>query len=209
MNYCLDISERLRRRIPSFPACETPWELHRAFTSSEYQINMPSERFGEGTVYYTGQPRQTEIQPYCVIIGPVILEDGVRIGPFSFIRGPVYLGHNTKVGPHSEIARTIMMDGVILGHKNTIIDSIYCDNVMSAFSTNTNVNLQGGDIKVHYGEDSSLYDKSYGAFVGPNSKLGVATITMPGAYIAEGSRIFGPCVVHGNNKIKPMIEGNR
>ncbi|MBR0224889.1 MAG: glucose-1-phosphate thymidylyltransferase [Thermoguttaceae bacterium] len=35
--------------------------------------------------------------------GPIILNQGVKIGPFCFIRGPVYIGTNSKVIEHAAI----------------------------------------------------------------------------------------------------------
>ena len=43
--------------------------------------------------------------------GPILLEDGVKIGPFAVIRGPAYLGANSKIAPHS-----LLKGSVSIGH---------------------------------------------------------------------------------------------
>ena len=47
--------------------------------------------------------------------GPIVIDDGAKIGPFSFLRGPIYLGPNVEISEHSSIK-----DEVSISHHSKI-----------------------------------------------------------------------------------------
>lgn len=153
---------------------------------------------GKADIYGTCE---IELQPYVVISGPVFVGQNCRIGPYSFLRGPVVLGDNVKIGPHCEIARSVIMDGSCISHKNIIVDSLIGSNVhLAGFATTCNLPIGREFVRVNYKDKCTQYRGRYGATIENNVSVGIFGALMPGVYLPEGESYPGPCILYGKGK---------
>lgn len=136
-----------------------------------------------------------------LIVGPVVIEDGVKIGDYVKIVGPAYIGENTVigdytliresqigadclVGSYSEVARSYIGNKVYL-HRNYVGDSVLADEVMmGAQAVTANFRFDSSEIK-----DTNL--SKLGAIIGRQSKIGVNSTLTPGIKIGKNTWI-GP-----------------
>lgn len=149
-----------------------------------------------------------------LIIGPVFIDDEVRVGDFVKIVGPCYIGENTVIsdyslireshigkdcliGSYSEIARSYIGNKVFL-HRNYVGDSVLDDGVlMGAQALTANLRFDGETVT------SSIEDQEidtglskFGTIIGRQAKIGVNVTIFPGfkigkkTWIAPGEKIF-------------------
>jgi bifunctional UDP-N-acetylglucosamine pyrophosphorylase/glucosamine-1-phosphate N-acetyltransferase len=147
------------------------------------------------------------ISEKALIIGPVIIEDNVKVGDFAKIVGPAYIGENSVIGDYSlvretqvgadcligsytEVARSYIGNKVYL-HRNYIGDSVLSDEVMmGAQAATANFRFDGKTVRSvinHDKIDSNLH--KFGAIVGKGSKIGVNSIILPGIKIGKNTLI--------------------
>lgn len=144
---------------------------------------------------------KAEISKKANLIGPVIIEDGVKIGDFVKIVGPAYIGENTiigdyslvresqigkdcLIGSYSEVARSYIGNKVFL-HRNYVGDSILADESMMGAQAVT-ANYRFDELTV---SNSNL--QKLGAIIGRQSKIGVNSTLIPGVKIGKKSWV-GP-----------------
>lgn len=146
---------------------------------------------------------KAQVSEKSFIMGPVIIEDGVKIGDFSKIVGPAYIGENTVVGDYTliresqigedcligsftEVARSYVGNNVFL-HRNYVGDSVVDDDVMmGAQAVTGNLKFDGGKILSEIGEEKvDTNVNKLGAIIGNLSKIGVNATIFPGVKIGK------------------------
>lgn len=153
--------------------------------------------------------KKTDISPLAkiskksIIIGPVIIEDNVKIGDYVKITGPAYIGKNSIVGDYSlvresqiaedclvgsytEVARSYVGNNVFL-HRNYIGDSVLSDDVMfGAQAVTANFRFDGESIGSYIGQEKIDTNLSkFGTIIGKNSRIGVNATIVPGIKIGK------------------------
>ncbi len=143
------------------------------------------------------------------IMGPVIIEDGVRIENGVTLKGPLYIGKNAYVGNNSLIREyTSIGDNCVVGFgvetKNAIIsdnskvnrlayigDSIIGENVyINAGVITVNVKIPKQEIHVRMGDKKvSTGLIKFGAIIGHNAKIGANVTLHPGIKVGANSVI--------------------
>lgn len=143
------------------------------------------------------------ISKKAIIVGPVIIEDNVRIGDFVKITGPAYIGKNTiigdysliresqinedcLIGSYSEIARSYIGNKVFL-HRNYVGDSVLGDKaMMGAQAVTANLRFDSETIYSYIDEERIDTNMSkFGAIIGSEAKIGVNTTIVPGVKIGK------------------------
>jgi mannose-1-phosphate guanylyltransferase len=77
------------------------------------RVGSPAtESVGPGGVKYG---RGTVVDPAAVVTGPVLIDDGGRIGRGARVKGPVVMGRDCRVGEDAGVEETILWDGVNIG----------------------------------------------------------------------------------------------
>lgn len=160
------------------------------------------------------------ISPHALIIPPVVIKKGVRIGDFSKIVGPCYIdentvvrdnvllreshvGKNTLIGGQCEIARSYIADSVLL-HRNYVGDSVLDTGVLfGAGAVTANYRFDGKEVLsiVNHQKINTRLTK-FGSIVGKNSKIGVNASIFPGIKIGVNTFVAPGCAVCediGNN----------
>ncbi|MEL7499955.1 MAG: putative sugar nucleotidyl transferase [Planctomycetota bacterium] len=171
-----------------------------------------------------GEPRFKEVQPNVFLgrhvhvsdhvvmdgsTGPIIIDDGVKIGPFSFFRGPLYIGPNSKISEHASIK-----DGVSVQHtckiggevEGTILEA-YTNKQHHGFLGHSYlgswINLGAGtcnsDLKNTYGTVNMEYHgekvstglQFVGCIMGDYAKTAINTSIFTGKTIGVASMIYG------------------
>ena len=203
-----NLCQSLKKYIKNLPEFEHPWELFEFLNYEKIETDLQLREVEglEKAEVYCG--KNVTIQPYTLFTGKVFLGDNVRIGPFCFIRGTTIVGDNSLIGPHAEIIRTVVNNNSNIAHKNILANTIVNNNVnLAAFCSVCNVSFVNEEIKIHLPNgEIHHYNKKYGAYIDSNVSMGALTMIMPGTYIKPDTKIIGQCIVHGNSKIKPMIE---
>jgi NDP-sugar pyrophosphorylase family protein len=146
------------------------------------------------------------------VIGPVVLEEGVRILPGGRVVGPAWIGAGTLIGTGAlvrgsmlgrhvevgygcEVARSYVADGAVF-HHCYIGDSVIDRNVSMGFGTVTGnfpfypspVRSSAEGVRLATGMEK------LGAVVGAESRTGIGVLLNPGVKV--GARTFiGPGVV--------------
>ncbi|MCA0352234.1 MAG: NTP transferase domain-containing protein [Chloroflexi bacterium] len=179
-----------------------PWHILRAM---DYYLHIMHES-------YISQ--SAKIEDGANIVGPVIIEDGVRIFKGADIRGPVYIGKgsligqfaqvrhsmigsNCEIGLGSEVNRSYIGQGARL-HSSKALDSILADNRPGQY-----INLAAGSITANLRVDyKNIYSAikgdridterdKLGAMIGAGTFIGINAALMPGIKIGEEC-IIGP-----------------
>ena len=148
--------------------------------------------------------------------GPIIIEDGARIGDFVKLVGPCYIGKNCLVGDYSFVRQSSMEEDSIIGAKTEVVRSIIMNKSTLHFGyladsiigpnnqigagiitankrlDRTNINTMVKGIKTDTGTNS------LGIITGELVKIGIRTSTMPGVLIGSGAQIYPGQVVTKN-----------
>jgi len=141
--------------------------------------------------------------------GPIILDEGVKIGPFSYLSGPIYAGANTRVAEHAAIK-----DGVALGHTVKLGGEVEASIIepytnkqhhgflghcylgswinLGAGTCNSDLKNTYGNINVQYGNDRVKSEMQFlGCIMGDYSKTAVNTSIFTGKVIGVCSMLYG------------------
>ena len=207
----MDCDAFLRRHIGAIPTVVYPWE-HLDLLSHLRSLIPPAEWYRRSYDYIDVSDtlrihgHNPSYQSHCVLQGDIVFGQNVTIGPFSFLRGPLVIGDNVKIGPYVELARSIVMDGAKISHKNIVVDSVIGENVhLSGFVTTCNVCTGRDYVKARYPGITLHMPRKYGCSIDSDADIGAGVYIMPGAHIRAGAKIPGPCVVYGHNQIRePM-----
>ncbi|MFA6005182.1 MAG: sugar phosphate nucleotidyltransferase [Patescibacteria group bacterium] len=147
--------------------------------------------------------KTSDIDSTAQILGPVYIEDGVKIGSFSKIIGPTYIGKNTTIadytlvreshigeecviGGFSEVARSYLDNNVKL-HRNYVGDSILASGVRLGANTvtaNRRFDQENISSPIKH-KKTSTHKRKLGAIIGSHTSTGVAVSFMPGVKIGK------------------------
>ena len=149
---------------------------------------------------------------YCITDsskGPIIFEEGVKIGPFCYFRGPVYVGNDSKI-----VEYAILKDAVSIGNTAKIGGEVEA-SIVESYSNKQHhgflghsylgswVNLGAGtsnsDLKNTYGEVVMEYSHAkvktgmqfVGSFIGDYAKTAINTSIFTGKTIGACSMLYG------------------
>jgi len=150
------------------------------------------------------------------LVGPITVEETVRIRSGVYIEGPAFIGEGSDIGPNCyirpytsigkkvrignacEIKNSIIMDKVHIGHLSYVGDSIIGKNCnLGAGTITANYRLDGGTIKMVVKDrvvDSGR--TKLGAVLGDNVKVGINALFMPGVKVGCNSWVGPNVVVH-------------
>jgi len=151
--------------------------------------------------------RNVKISKTAVILGLVMIEDGVKIFENAKIVGPAYIGQGTIIGNNTLIRESMIGRNCVVGfsteitrsylgddcwlHSNYLGDSVLDKNVsLGAGAVLANLRLDEGNIySCVKGEKIHTRRTKLGVIVGQNVRIGVNTSMMPGIKIGENSFI--------------------
>jgi NDP-sugar pyrophosphorylase family protein len=168
----------------------------------------------------------SEISPAATIIGPVIIEKGVRIEANAYIKGPVYLGENTLVGVGAFIRESFIGADCIIGynteiarsylsrrvrtHLNYVGDSIIGENVSFGAGTVTgNLRLDEEPVLVNIkGEKLDSGRNKLGIITGDNIRIGIGVSLMPGVEIGSNTMIAGHLAINEDIPDNSFVKSN-
>jgi len=163
-----------------------------------------------------------------VIIGPVVLEEGVRVMPHATIKGPCYIGKGSIIGNNCLIRDSIIGEQCVIGYSSEIArsnlhshvwthstylgDSVIGKNVaFGAGSVVANFRLDEGEISSIIGEEAVNTQRAkLGVLIGDHVRIGIHTSFAPGVKVGEGSFISSATYVSkdvGENKFVHTREG--
>lgn len=148
--------------------------------------------------------------------GPVVIEDGVRVGDFAKIVGPAYLGKDVLVGDYSfvrqssiesssqvgantEVVRSIILENTTL-HFGYLADSILGNNVrIGAGIITANKRHDRKNIEVEVkGQKVDARRNALGVIVGDGAKIGIRANTLPGKCIGANAVIYPNLTIYQN-----------
>jgi glucose-1-phosphate thymidylyltransferase len=176
--------------------------LERRISETTYQQLEDGVFIGEGASL--GQYVICETQN-----GPIIIEDGAKVGPYSLLRGPIYIGKKCKILEHSAIK-----DHVSLGHTTKIGGEVEA-SVVEPYTNKQHhgflghsylgswINLGAGtcnsDLKNTYGQVNMEYPMGkattgmqfLGCIMGDYSKTAINTGIFTGKVIGVCSMMYG------------------
>ena len=145
--------------------------------------------------------------------GPIILDNGCKIGPFSYIKGPVYVGKNSKINEHSaikenviigntckiggEVEESVVMDYTNKQHYGFLGNSVLGSWVnLGAGTTNSDLKNTYGKIIVLNGEGKKIKtdEQFLGCVIGDYTKTAINTSIFTGKIIGINCTLFGTII---------------
>ena len=169
-------------------------------------------RFFLGRIRDKQIARDVKISKKALVLGPVVIEDGVQVWENAKILGPCFLGKGTIVGNNSLLRESMIGENCVIGfstevarsyvgqccwcHSNYIGDSVLDKNVsLGAGAVLANLRLdEEGIYSVVKRERINTKRTKLGTIVGKNVRIGVNASLMPGVKVGKNSFI-GPGVV--------------
>ncbi len=162
-----------------------------------------------------GSTIRGEVHSTAIIEGPVIVEDGAKVGQYTVIEGPAYIGPEAKVGPMShirpytailsgakvgyavEVKASIMFEHSAAPHLNYVGDSIIGEYVnLGAGTVTANLRFDHRTVKMTVrGERVDTGLNKLGAIMGGHSQTGINVSLMPGVKVGSYAIIYPGCVV--------------
>lgn len=195
--------ERVPELLRPLLDVEFPWQALARL--DEFGAGLVGERRGNGD--------EDAIHPSAVIEGPLVMEEGARIGPFAYLQGPVYLGRGAQVGhaaflrgpvvlgpgAHvmhaSEVKRSILLGGAKAPHFNYVGDSVVGHDVnLGAGVKLANFKTFGNEVSVD-GQGTGL--RKFGAAVGDGVSIGCNAVLSPGTLVGKRTVIYNLASVRG------------
>ncbi|MBN1161466.1 MAG: NDP-sugar synthase [Dehalococcoidales bacterium] len=85
------------------------------------------QNFQRDGVYYSGD---SEVHPAARITGPVLVENGCKIGPGVSVKGPVVIGKGCVIGDGAGLEKTILWDNVNIGKNSSLEKCIVSGNTI-------------------------------------------------------------------------------
>ncbi|MDH5533184.1 MAG: sugar phosphate nucleotidyltransferase [Candidatus Pacebacteria bacterium] len=148
--------------------------------------------------------------------GPIIIEDGARVGDFAKIVGPCYIGKDCLVGDYSFVRQSSLEERSVVGANTEVVRSIIMDkstlhfgyladsiigpnNQIGAGLITANKRLDRANvITMVKGVKTDTGINALGIVTGEGAKIGIRTSTMPGVLIGAGAQIYPGQVVSKN-----------
>jgi acetyltransferase-like isoleucine patch superfamily enzyme len=139
------------------------------------------------------------IEPGAVIVGPVILDEGVQIRTGAYVRQHVVLAAGSLVGAHSEVKGSVLLPGAKAPHQAYVGDSILGRDVnLGAGTICSNVKNVGREISFSAGGQTYHTGlRKFGAVLGDGCKTGCNTVLNPGVLMGPGSVTYTNASIRG------------
>lgn len=156
--------------------------------------------------------QDVQIDPRVVfdsVPGPIVIDNGVKIGPFSFLRGPVYIGPNSRVSEHASIkdfvsiAHTCKIGGEVEGtilepytnkQHHGFLGHSYVGSWINLGAGTCNSDLKNtyGTVNMQYGDDKISTGMQFiGCIIGDYAKTAINTSIFTGKTIGVASMVYG------------------
>jgi len=185
-----------------------PWHLFNLFSQF---ISRENTHFSENAIV-------SDTAIFDDTNGPVIVDDGARIGDFVKLVGPCYIGRNCLVGDYSFVRGSSLEEGSIVGAKTEVVRCIMFEKSSLHFGymadsiighgtkigaglITANKRLDRNNVRVKVKEQ--LIDSgsnTLGIIVGEKANIGIRTSTMPGITIATNAKVLPNSTVNRNIK---------
>ena len=155
----------------------------------------------------------TVVSPGVVLdasMGPIIIENNVKIDIGALIQGPVFIGENSTVNPGAKLRGNISIGPVckIGGEVEDVILQSYSNKQHDGFLghsyigewVNLGANTNNSDLKNNYSQIRVNLDRDLeintmqqfmGVMIGDYSKSGISTMFNSGTVVGLGANIFG------------------
>ncbi|MDN3505588.1 MAG: UDP-N-acetylglucosamine diphosphorylase [Rhabdochlamydiaceae bacterium] len=142
--------------------------------------------------------KNVTIEPFTLIKGPCIIEDGATIAHGSLVRPYSIISQDALLGHCSEVKESILLEGAKLPHFNYVGDSIIGARVnLGAGLICANVRLDMKEIILKNEEEKCSSGRhKLGAIIGDDSSLSCNLVINPGSFIQKNSFVLS------NAKIK-------
>lgn len=177
-----------------------------AWCLNAHEILQEIENYFDGLLASLRKARIEPIDPSASIHPKAVLEDDViiskrvYIGPFSYIRSHSIILSGAKIGYNVEVIKSIIMQNTKISHMACIANSLIGNdcNLAAGFITTTG-RVDGKQIKICTPSTAKFHSerKHHGVVVGPNVRVGVDVITMPGSTVGENAVIYPRSTVSG------------
>ena len=146
--------------------------------------------------------------------GPIVIDNGVRIGPLSFLRGPIYIGPNSKISEHASIK-----DAVSIGHACKVggeVEGVVIEPYsnkqhhgflghsylgswinLGAGTCNSDLKNTYGTVNVEYGNEKtgkqkvSTGSQFIGCVMGDYAKTAINSCIFTGKTVGTASMVYG------------------
>jgi len=153
---------------------------------------------------YSISPK-AQISQQAKIIGPVVIEDDVRIFENAVVKGPCWIGKNSIIGNGAFVRESIISEDCVVGyntevtrsyigpfcwfHTNYIGDSVLDENVsFGSGAITANLRLDEQDIYSEVkGSKIDTQRNKLGNIIGKNVRIGINSMLMPGVKIGANS----------------------
>ena len=140
-----------------------------------------------------------EIEPGAVIIGPAVLDPGVKVRTGAYIRQNVILATGSLVGAHSEVKGAILFPDAKAPHQAYVGDSILGRDVnLGAGTICSNVKNVGREVSFRAGGETVHTGlRKFGAILGDGCKTGCNTVLNPGVLMGPDSVTYTNASIRG------------
>ena len=147
-----------------------------------------------------------KIGPFVLIQGPVIIRTGVEVRQGAFVRPYTWACQGSVIGHATEIKHTLLMPGSKAPHFNYVGDSLLASGVnLGAGSVLSNLRHDGAEVMLRLGEENVPTGlRKFGAILGRDVQVGCNAVTNPGTILGSESSVWpNACVlgVHAGNSI--------
>lgn len=138
------------------------------------------------------RPDTADIDPGAQLQGAVLVEAGATVGTGAIVQGPTSLGKNARVSAGAFVRRSLVLDGVKLGPRAVVEDSVIAEGV----DIGAGVVIGGGPCRAE-AEDGLHKVARLGAIVGEGCRIGPGAVLAPGTVlgnrvtVAPGARVRG------------------
>ena len=149
--------------------------------------------------------------------GPIIIEDGARVGDYAKILGPCYVGKNALVGDYCFVRNGCVIEAdATVGANTEVVRSLIFSKASIHFGylgdsiLGTGAKVGAGLITANRRFDRALVrtqvkgvavtmqSKSHGVIIGAHTHLGIGVRTMPGVLIGAHTQVAPGTVVSRN-----------
>lgn len=215
--FASDQSVRVYRLPAALPSLKFPWHL----------FDMQSHLFSTLSSFTHSSAQIAKTAIIDDSHGPVVIEEGARVGDFAKIVGPAYIGKNSlvgdfsfvrgssleekaQVGANTEVVRSIMMEDATL-HFGYMADSILGTHVrIGAGLITANKRHDRANILVDVkGKKVDAKRNALGIVMGEGAKLGIRTNCMPGKMIGAKAVVYPGISIYENIPHEAVVKHER
>ncbi|MCZ8342305.1 MAG: glucose-1-phosphate thymidylyltransferase [Leptospira sp.] len=206
------------------PDIYLPWELQRIVTSlieetldldKNWKKYRQKYKVKQHQFSIVGKDKHLYIHPdaniYPQVVfdtthGPILIDEGAKIGSFSFLEGPLYIGKHTQVDSAriaggclignqcrigGEVENSIILDFSNKHHEGFLGHSFVSSWVnLGALSTTSDLKNNYGIVKLRVGDATiNTGTIKFGSVIGPFTKLAIGVMSNTGTVFDIGSNV--------------------